>query len=753
MSRFLDELNERQREAAATVAGPVMIIAGAGSGKTRVLTFRAAHLLAEKHAQPWQLLLLTFTNKASREMQGRISAITGETISKGIWMGTFHSVFARILRYEADKIGYTKQFSIYDTEDQESLIKRILADKQVNTQQFPVRMIMSKISSAKNRMWYPADFHQAAVFPADVKAAEVYEEYQVRLKEANSMDFDDLLMKPIELFKARPESLARYQDQFRYLMIDEYQDTNRAQYLISKMLAAKNRNICVVGDDAQSIYSWRGADIQNILDFEKDYPEARVVRLEQNYRSTQRILSVADSVIKANKDQIKKTLWTDNPEGDHITLIEADSERDESTKIAACIQNLKITKGYQNRDFAILYRTNAQSRAMEDGLRRISVPYIIIGGIQFYKRKEVKDVLAYLKMLINPKDEESFRRIINYPARGIGETALNRLLDYAHQANRSPVELLQSADMIGGLNAKQRQSLTELGQAIQSTRSNLSNSPLGLLIRTYIEQVGILRDLGQEQTQEGRARVENVQELINAIEEFAAGRTDASLDAFLQEVALVTDVDNLDGERNAVTLMTLHAAKGLEFPVVFLAGLEDGLFPLSGAMDDPRQMEEERRLCYVGVTRAEKLLFLSHAKTRFRFGQSEYTIRSRFIDEMDLTHIRTEGRVQAESKPRQAAFMTGLGDSSREEYSQKNPYYWRDEKYKNQKSSSKERTVVYDSGQADIRAGVYVQHAKFGKGRVESVAGSGDTRKAVVHFIGAGVKTLVLKFANLQVVR
>lgn len=732
-----------------------MIIAGAGSGKTRVLTYRTAHILADKHAFPSQILLLTFTNKAAKEMKERISNLIGEQASRGLWMGTFHSIFARILRFEGDKIGYDRNFSIYDTEDQERLIKSVMNELQINQQQFSVNLMKGKISSAKNKMWYPSDLQEAAIHIADVKAAEVYKKYQESLKESNAMDFDDLLMKPIELFEKHPDVLKKYQSFFKFIMIDEYQDTNKAQYLIAKKLADLNRNICVVGDDAQSIYSWRGADIQNILDFEKDYKEAKTVRLEQNYRSTKRILSIADSVIKSNKDQLQKTLWTENPDGDFVTLIEADSEREESVKISGYIQNLKITKGYQNSDFAILYRTNAQSRALEDGLRRIAVPYVIIGGIQFYKRKEVKDVLAYLKILVNPRDAESFKRIVNYPARGVGEGALQKIDDYSKSIGKSLVETLSVIDMVQGLQAKPRSALLELRKTVQEVKKNLNNSPLGLLVRTYIEQLGIMQDLQSENTQEGRSRVENVQELINAIEEFSATREDASLEAFLQEVSLVADVDSVDNNRNVVTLMTLHAAKGLEFPVVFLAGLEEGLFPLSGAMNEASQLEEERRLCYVGVTRAEKKLYLSYAKTRMRYGSTEYTVRSRFIDEMNMEHIKSEGGSGIEARERRQIISS---EETANEYENKQAHYWRDSKYSQPKkssssSASKERQIVYDEGAATIREGIYVYHQKFGRGRVMTVTGNGDDRKVTVFFMGVGNKTLVLKFANLQVVK
>lgn len=756
MSTFLDQLNQAQREAASTIHGPVMIIAGAGSGKTRALTFRTAHLLADKHAQPYQVLLLTFTNKAAKEMKERISKLVSEPMARGIWMGTFHSIFARILRFEGEKIGYDRNFSIYDTEDQERLIKKIMTELQINTQQFPINMIKGKISSAKNKLLNPNDMSDAAIQIGEVKAAEVYAKYQDELKASNAMDFDDLLIKPIELFDGHPEVLEKYQKLFKYVMIDEYQDTNKAQYWIAKKLAASHRNICVVGDDAQSIYSWRGADIQNILDFEKDYKEAKVVRLEQNYRSTKRILSVADSVIKANKDQLKKNLWTDNAEGDFVTLIEAESEREESLKIAGYIQHLKLTKGYQNSDFAILYRTNAQSRVLEDGLRRISVPYIIIGGIQFYKRKEVKDVLAYLKILVNPRDSESFRRIVNYPGRGVGEGALKKIEEYSKSIGKSLVETLSVIDMVQGIQAKPRAALLDFKKVVEETKINLTNSPLGLLVRTYVEQLGIIQDLQQENTLESRSRVDNVMELINAIEEFSSNNEDATLEAFLQDVSLVTDVESIDENKNVITLMTLHAAKGLEFPVVFLSGLEEGLFPLSGAMNDPAQLEEERRLCYVGVTRAEKKLFISHAKTRMRFGSTEYTVRSRFIDEMNPESIRNEGGAAVSTKEHRQIVPL---DDSEDQYKGKSPHYWRDQKYSQPKKSYSspvkkgDREIVYDEGAAVIREGIYVYHQKFGRGRVMSVAGSGDDKKANVFFMGVGNKTLVLKFANLQVVK
>ncbi|HET6569194.1 MAG TPA: UvrD-helicase domain-containing protein [Rhodothermales bacterium] len=754
---ILQGLNAEQQEAVRQTEGPVLIIAGPGSGKTRTLTHRIAYLIASARARPQDILALTFTNKAAREMKERIQKLIGAGASKGMWMGTFHAMFARLLRAEAERIGYTADFSIYDTDDSERIIKELMSRYHIDSKQFGVRLLRSLISSAKNQLVSPEEYARVAVTEQQAKAAQIYGPYEGALRRANAMDFDDLLIRPVELFQHAPETLVKYQTRWSYVHIDEYQDTNHAQYVLAKMLAARHRNICVVGDDAQSIYAFRGADIGNILSFQRDYPDAKVIRLEQNYRSTKRILQLADAIIKRNQDRLDKSLWTDNREGDYVVAMEALSEKDEAQKIERTIRDLQVRLGHTYREFAVLYRTNAQSRSLEDALRRGGIPYRVVGGVSFYQRKEIKDVLAYLRLVVNPNDAASIARVINYPVRGIGDRTQEVLADFAR---REGITLWQAIERVekAGLSGRAQAAAEKFRFLVAQYAAQATTRPADEIARGLIEETGILTEFRQENTQESLVRWENVQELISAIAEFTAQAGEAgSLSAFLQEVSLLTDADNEDEDTNRVTLMTLHASKGLEFPVVFISGLEEGLFPLSLAAQDRKDLEEERRLFYVGVTRAQERLYLTYARSRFRYGEMQPSVRSRFLDELDSDVIRTE--TGGSYTVRNDRFT--LSAQTREfEYNEMDPYYYRrnlrGENGTKKRSSagaagtSTERRVVYDEGQSDIVPGIRVEHHLFGEGKVLALEGNGDQVKATVFFKEVGQKKLVLKFARLK---
>jgi DNA helicase II / ATP-dependent DNA helicase PcrA len=737
---FLDQLNAAQRAAAKHVNGPVMVIAGAGSGKTRVLTFRIAHLLS-LGVRPDSVLALTFTNKAAGEMKERIAGLVGEG-SRQLWMGTFHSIFARILRFEAEKIGYTRSFTIYDSDDSLTLIRGIMNSLSISGQAFPPSAIRSRISRAKNAMQSPAVMRDGPADPTTEKTAAVYEEYERRLRKSNAMDFDDLLLKPLELFAKHPDVLERYQYRFKYLLVDEYQDTNRVQYLLIKELARLNRNVCVVGDDAQSIYGFRGADIRNILDFEKDYKDCAVYRLEQNYRSTKTILAAAGSIIKRNQDQIPKTLWTENAEGELITLQTCDDDRDEGYRIVTAIQEESHRKKLDLKDFAVLYRTNAQSRSIEDALRRNAIAYIIVGGVAFYKRKEIKDVLAYLSVIANPRDDESILRIINVPARGIGDTSVGKLR--AAAGARSLYESMLLPEVLDQLPDRTRKGVLQFRAMLAKYIGLKDKTSVGELARALIDDIGILLSLQEENTPEAKNRIENIRELVSALSEFSARGSERTIEDFLQEVSLVSDVDQAEFGRNAVTLMTLHAAKGLEFPVVWISGIEEGLFPLGAAGNDKREMEEERRLMYVGITRARQKLYLSWAITRYRFGEQTYSTRSRFLEEIDGALIAEDQgsrrasapyrRAEARpSPPRPAARPTKRSDAVEPFFADPLPDY------------EGESQVGFQA-----KVGARVTHEAFGRGKILAIDGSGDNARAVVDFESVGRKHLMLKFANLR---
>jgi DNA helicase II / ATP-dependent DNA helicase PcrA len=738
---FLSELNSVQQEAVKTLNGPVMIIAGAGSGKTRVLTYRVAYLVS-CGVPPYQVLALTFTNKAANEMKERIIKLVGEKASD-LWMGTFHSMFARVLRKEAPLLGYSRSFTIYDSEDSQKAVKRCMEKLNLSVQQIPAQAVCSRISGAKNQLISPEEYSTLARDFLDEKIGLVYAEYAALLHRSNAMDFDDLLLKPIELFKKHPDVLQKYHHRFKFLLVDEFQDTNRAQYEVIKLLAAGQENICVVGDDAQSIYAFRGADIRNILDFAKDYPAARTFRLEQNYRSTKNILKVADTLIKFNVDQLKKDLWTENPSGEPVRLLSCIDDRDEGYQILTMIQNEVSAEQRALRDFAILYRTNAQSRSLEDVLRRNGVPYVIVGGIRFYERKEIKDVLAYLRLLVNSQDDESLFRAINYPARGIGDTTMEKLLAFAREKGLTLFQACERIQEVTGILERARKAVEQFRSFVQKYVSLMSKMSLSELTRSMVDDLGILRGYKEEGTAESMGRWENIQELLSAITEFGDEHPDGTLEAFLEEVSLVADIDGWDETRNVVTLMTLHASKGLEFPVVFVSGVEEGLLPFYATTIERGELEEERRLFYVGITRAQSKLYLSKTQMRYRFGESAFASPSRFLTEIGENNLEVvEGRHGLGAVP--ASARRGPAHSPKIVSQRSAP---REEQYFADESPDYEN----DTQEAfEIKQGTAVRHEMFGKGKVIRITGKGDTTKVAVDFDDYGVKNLLVKFARLR---
>lgn len=767
---LLQGLNENQGRAVSYGDGPLLIIAGAGSGKTRVLTYRIAYLLAQKKANPWNILALTFTNKAAAEMRERIQKLIGPPASK-LWMGTFHSIFSRILRIEAEKLGFTSSFSIYDSDDSERSVKAIIKEMGLDPREVKPRDIRFRISGAKNQLVSPQEFQDKFVRSSmDDIAAQVFPIYQTRLRQSNAMDFDDLLTLPSELFEKHPEVLEKYQDYFRYLLIDEYQDTNHAQYKVAKMLAAKYENITVVGDDAQSIYSFRGADISNILNFKSDYPNAAQIPLEQNYRSTQAILKCADSIIKQNKHQLDKTLWTQNDKGDPVTLLESFDEYDEANRVAGKLHELKLKRGYTNNDCAILYRTNYQSRVYEDVLRRKGINYQLVGGISFYQRKEIKDVIAYLRLLVNPNDEEALLRVINEPSRGIGDKSLQDLVQFARKQQRTIWDAFEQADQVVS-HGPARRSMKAFKAVIDECRELMGDEDMTLVdvTRKLLESTGYVKQFVEENTHESLTRRENVMELINAIAQHEEARPDADLSTFLQEISLYSDTDSYDANEPAVTLMTVHAAKGLEFPVVFVVGLEEELFPIGGRNGEEADFEEERRLFYVAITRAEKDLFFSYAKQRTRFGESKRMARSRFLDEVDSSVVRTETGATIRQKDGFGSSFSSGGynvEYDRRPASQSS-YSSRQSASASASGRTKPATsapvpkasydgVTYDiQSPADLTQGVNVFHDNFGKGKIMSKEGSGTDMKLTVFFQGHGQKKLMLRLAlsKLKIIR
>lgn len=752
---FLDDLNKAQLEAVKAVNGPAMIIAAAGSGKTRALTYRIAYLISLS-VRPQEILALTFTNKAANEMKNRIINLVGPD-SQYVWMGTFHSIFARILRSEAESIGFGRNFTIYDTDDSHSSVKNVMNSLGIAHQQFNPHAVRARISGAKNQLVTPKKYKELAKDIFEEKAAKVYEEYEKKLKLSNAMDFDDLLVKPIELFERYSKILEKYQHRFKYILVDEYQDTNRAQYVLIKLLAQKHCNICVVGDDAQSIYAFRGADIRNILDFEKDYPDCKIFRLEQNYRSTKNILAAADGVIKNNREQIPKNLWAENSKGDLVTILECEDDKDEGHKILHRIQEDSIKYKLDLNDFAILYRTNAQSRSLEDSLRRAGIPYTIVGGIEFYKRKEIKDILAYLKVIVNSNDEESLLRIMNYPSRGIGETTIRKLQEYARKYRLSLYQTFSKIQDIPALQAKLKTTLITFGNFLRKYIQLKKEMSASELARALVDELGILKTLKEEATAESIARWENIQELLSALTEYCADHPQCKLENFLEEVSLIADVDTWDDKRNVVTLMTLHSAKGLEFPVVFITGLEEGLFPLYTSALDRTELEEERRLFYVGITRTMRKLYLTYTRIRYRFGDITFPTCSRFIDEIDpsLTQIDGKRNKPLEKEKRSNDFVFDVI----EEYSVVRRVNGRKRKKESEhkqdfslsSSTLTNSLLTRNNNNRTIRVGTKVGHETFGIGQVIDISGKGGNAKAIVVFETSGKKHLLLKYAKLKV--
>jgi DNA helicase II / ATP-dependent DNA helicase PcrA len=722
----LKSLNSEQKKAVEYDDGPVLVVAGAGSGKTKVLTYKIAYLI-EKGYEPDSILALTFTNKAASEMKSRIKDLIGNK-ADGLWMGTFHSIFARILRTEAKYLNYRSNFSIYDAEDSGSLVSNIFSTFNINSEYMTPNSVKHRISFLKNQMIMPPEFRaKHSDSPITEKIAEVYEEYQNRLRENNAMDFEDLLLKPIELFENNPKVHQKYRKKFSFILVDEFQDTNKAQYELVKLLVSREGKVFVVGDDAQSIYSWRGANVGNMLDFEKDYPKSKLIRLEQNYRSTKYILKAADSVIKNNRDQIIKTLWTDNNDGELLTLVKCSDEKDEAYQIAKYIKQEVSRKKIALKDFAILYRTNAQSRALEDIFRREKLPYRIIGGIEFYRRKEVKDVVAYLRVISNQNDEESLLRIMNFPQRGIGSTTIKRMISFARKHNISMFETMTRVFEVIDIKERIQKNVKGFKILLDKYIDLKDQLSVGELTRALVDELGLLRMFKEENTPESMSKWENINELLSALSDFSASNKEAKLEQYLEEVSLISDVDMYE-EGNAVTMLTIHSAKGLEFPIVFISGCEEDIFPLSNKFSADAQLEEERRLFYVAVTRAKQKVYFTHARSRYRFGEVAYQSRSRFLDELDPeTYSEVNGSIGRKSQMRK---------------SKKEMYY---EFFENMDYED------FDQDNKSLRPGSRVMHDKFGLGKVTLVTGAGDMQKATVVFEGNNVKQLMLKFARLKV--
>ena len=716
-----------------------MVLAGAGSGKTRVITYRIAYLIRNEGIDPQNILALTFTNKAAGEMRQRVDTLLHQGSSRGLWIGTFHSVFARLLRNYIDLIGYDRNFSIFDSDDSKSLIRQSMAELNISVDAVPLNTVQGLISRAKNSFILPAEFHRNASDYNQQKASQIYELYARKLKENNALDFDDLLIKPLELFSAHPEILSELQDSFRYIMIDEYQDTNRAQYLVAKMLGARHRNIFVVGDDAQSIYSWRGADISNILNFQDDYHDALTFKLVENYRSTGTILKAANSVISRNQRQIKKELISHRNEGEPLTLIEAYNERNEAEKIGEHIRRMRLKQEYEYRGFAIFYRTNAQSRVLEDVMRQSKIPYKIFGSVSFYKRKEIKDAVAYLRFILNERDGESLLRIINFPPRKIGDVSIGKLKEFAEEKGVSLYEAIQRADE-GGFQARLVNALTSFCTVIEALKELAQNGTVYEVLNELFNLTSIPLLLQAENTPESLARHENLQELLSMARDFSDHNPDSgSLGDFLENISLASDYYETQDSDNYVSLMTVHAAKGLEFPVVFVTGLEERLFPLH--CYEPEELEEERRLFYVAVTRAQEKIFLSWAQSRYQYGQPHYCLKSMFIGEIDASIVQTESGVFLSDRPEKEKQVGGVSSSSR-------GYQQKTVTPSSVPPASADQSKLSKPG---LRAGTMVHHALFGPGTVLEVQGSGSKQKVKITFRNMGEKTLMVQYANLKI--
>lgn len=768
----LGSLNEAQKGPTLHKDGPLIVIAGAGSGKTRVLTYRIAYLMSQG-VDSFSILALTFTNKAAREMKSRIGNLVGESEAKNLWMGTFHSVFARILRAEADKLGFPSNFTIYDTQDSDRLLGAIIKEMGLNKDQYKTKQIRSRISSFKNslitvRAYYnDSDLQEADSMAHRPKMGEIYAEYVDRCFKAGAMDFDDLLLRTNELLNRFPDVLAKYQDRFRYILVDEYQDTNHSQYLIVRALSDKFQNICVVGDDAQSIYAFRGANINNILNFQKDYDNVAMYRLEQNYRSTKHIVNAANSIIKHNKNKLDKNVWTSNDHGEKIKVQRCPTDADEGRYVAGSIFDFNMRNQLKYDQFAILYRTNAQSRAMEDALRKRDIPYRIYGGLSFYQRKEIKDLLAYLRVIVNPKDEESLKRIINYPTRGIGQTTIDKLVIGAKQHDLPLLEVAErSMDLQIGVNTGTAQKLLDFVALIKSLQIFNETANAFEIADEVTKRTKIVYELKKDGTPEGISKIENIEELLNGIKDFTEGQIELAdatggLTEFLEDVALATDFDNetVDESIPRVSLMTIHLSKGLEFPYVYIVGMEEDLFPSAMNLDSRNGLEEERRLFYVALTRAEKRAFLSYTQSRYRWGKLNDAEPSRFIEEIDEQFLDYQiPKSDYEYKPLVNTSIFGKPKISRTNSQVPKSWEGKPNTTPNNSQLKKLRKIQSNVVQSnskeeliDLPQGIKVEHQRFGKGKVLQVEGSGNDKKAIILFEGNVEKKLLLRFAKLKI--
>ncbi|WP_416470678.1 DNA helicase PcrA [Streptococcus thermophilus] len=767
MNPLLTGMNDQQAEAVQTTEGPLLIMAGAGSGKTRVLTHRIAYLIDEKMINPWNILAITFTNKAAREMRERAVALNPATSET--FIATFHSMCVRILRREADHIGYNRNFTIVDPGEQRTLMKRILKNLNLDPKKWNERAILGTISNAKNDLLDEIAYeHQAGDMYTQI-VAKCYKAYQEELRRSEAMDFDDLIMMTLRLFDKNPDVLAYYQQRYQYIHVDEYQDTNHAQYQLVKLLASRFKNICVVGDADQSIYGWRGADMQNILDFEKDYPEAKVVLLEENYRSTKKILQAANEVIKNNRNRRPKKLWTQNDEGEQIVYYRANDERDEAVFVASTIDNIVREKVKNYKDFAVLYRTNAQSRTIEEALLKSNIPYTMVGGTKFYSRKEIRDVISYLNLIANTSDNISFERVVNEPKRGVGPGTLEKIRNFAYEQNMSLLDASANI-MLSPIKGKAAQGVYDFANTILNLRDQLDGLSITETVEAILDKSGYLDALSMQQTLESQSRIENIEEFMSVTKNFDETNTDGTEDEtgidrlgrFLNDLALIADTDDGDVEAAEVTLMTLHAAKGLEFPVVFLIGMEEGVFPLSRASEEPDELEEERRLAYVGITRAEEILFLTNANTRTLFGKTNYNRPSRFLREISDDLLQYQGLARPANSSFGIRFTKDEPTQSGQGMSLQQALQTRKANVQPQRATSAQpfskatgglpfgKTPNSDKGATDWEIGDIAHHKKWGDGTVLEVTGSGKTQELKIKFPEIGLKKVLASVAPIQ---
>lgn len=750
-------LNPEQYDAATTINGPLLILAGAGSGKTRVLTYRIAHMIEDLGIYPSQILAITFTNKAAGEMRDRVRKMVGDEVDN-MWISTFHSSCVRILRREIDKLGYKKDFTIYDSSDQKTLVKQCMKELNVNEKDITESEIIGRIGKAKDNLISADQFKRENQYSfRDNKIADVYVLYQKRLKNNNAVDFDDLIFKTVELFKSNPEVLEFYQRKFKYIMVDEYQDTNKSQYELVYLLAKQHKNICVVGDDDQCIYEWRGADIRNILDFEKDYPDAKMVKLEQNYRSKSNILNAANSVIKNNAERKQKVLRTESEEGHKIKIYRAPSDIDEGQFVAAEIQKLIETEGRSYKDFAILYRTNAQSRLFEDIFVKRHVPYRIIGGHKFYDRKEIKDIMAYLKVLNNPTDDISLQRIVNVPKRSIGDATVEKLQQYANEIDDSLYNVMLDVEVIPTLTARNKTTINKFTALMENLLVQKEQLSVSDLVNTVLEDTGYLKELEASNEVEDESRIENLKELVSAAVEFENTSEDKSLSSFLEKTALVADVDNYDADADTLVMMTVHSAKGLEFPVVFMVGMENGIFPGNSSLQNPHEMEESRRLCYVGITRAMERLYMTSAEIRRVFGRTASFAPSDFINEISAPLVENLNRIGAFST-RQVVERSGFNNAY-------NPHSLRNATQSTEAATdslNKKLNYIMNMGEnsgspkaltaEDAVPGRKIKHSKFGVGTIISAKKEGSDVKLTIAFDSMGIKNFLLSMTPLELI-